>query len=165
MRKLKQQRATLVICLALSMLLHLLYGLEGIRQVSALERQIEQQAIEIMGKQEQLETYQNIETEAVEGIKYVGEFEITYYCACTTCCGKTDGITATGAMVKEGQTIATDWNILPKGTRVYIDGVGFRTVEDKGGAIKGKMIDVYGDSHQAALNAGRHTADVWIVED
>ena len=36
----------------------------------------------------------------------LGNFTITYYCACEICCNKADGITATGTPVIEGQTIA-----------------------------------------------------------
>ena len=38
----------------------------------------------------------------------LGNFQITYYCACEICCNKADGITATGTPVVEGQTIAVD---------------------------------------------------------
>ena len=92
------------------------------------------------------------------------EFEITYYCPCFECCGKTDGITASGTLAIEGQTIAADWDMLPPGTKLFIDGIGFRTVEDKGGVIKGKKIDVFMNSHTAVLEAGIHKAKVYIVE-
>lgn len=96
--------------------------------------------------------------------EYAGEFEITYYCPCAKCCGKTDGITASGTLAIEGQTVSADWDLFPPGTQIYINGIGYRVVEDKGGAIKGNRLDVYMDSHEAALEAGRHMADVWIVE-
>jgi len=96
---------------------------------------------------------------------YAGEFEITYYCSCFECCGKTDGITASGTLAQEGQTVAADWDIFPQGTKLYISGIGYRTVEDKGGVIKGNRLDIYMDSHQAALEGGRHMADVIILYD
>lgn len=65
------------------------------------------------------------------------------------------GITASGTKTEEGITVAADWRVLPKGTRVYIDGVGERTVQDKGGAIKGQKIDVYFESEKEALEFGR----------
>ncbi|MFC4303341.1 G5 domain-containing protein [Cohnella boryungensis] len=56
------------------------------------------------------------------------------------------GVTSSGAIVKEGRTIAVDPKVIPIGWWVYIEGIGFRRAEDTGGAIKGKKIDVYYDS-------------------
>lgn len=52
---------------------------------------------------------------------------------------------------------------MPFGTKIYIDGVGERIVQDRGGAIKGNQIDLYFDSHQEALNFGRQTKQVTIL--
>jgi 3D (Asp-Asp-Asp) domain-containing protein len=93
-----------------------------------------------------------------DGESYV----ITAYCACIQCCGKTDGITASGVEAVEGVTVATDSSI-PFGTKIYIDGVGERIVQDRGGAIKGNRIDLYFSDHQSALNFGRQTRQVTIL--
>lgn len=90
------------------------------------------------------------------------ECVITAYCHCAKCCGKTDGITASGDKATEGVTIAMDKS-MPFGTKIYIDGVGERIVQDRGGAIKGNRIDLYFDSHQEALNFGRQTKQVTIL--
>lgn len=65
------------------------------------------------------------------------------------------GITASGERTKEGVTIAADWSKLPKGTVVWIEGVGERTVQDKGGAIKGNRIDVFFEDLDEAKEFGR----------
>jgi uncharacterized protein YabE (DUF348 family)/3D (Asp-Asp-Asp) domain-containing protein len=65
------------------------------------------------------------------------------------------GVTASGAVVKEGRTIAVDPDIIPLGWWVYIEGIGFRRAEDTGSAINGKKIDVYYDSHGRASKFGR----------
>ncbi|WP_256975007.1 3D domain-containing protein [Paenibacillus amylolyticus] len=65
------------------------------------------------------------------------------------------GKTASGAMTKEGVTIAADWKVLPKGTKVYIEGVGERIVQDVGGAIKKNKIDVYFESEKDAFDFGK----------
>lgn len=91
-----------------------------------------------------------------ESRNLIGKFELTAYCACTKCCGaNAKGITASGTKVTKGRTIAVDTNVIPMGSKVYIEGVGERVAEDRGGAIKGNRIDVYFGSHQEALNFGR----------
>lgn len=89
---------------------------------------------------------------------------ITAYCACKKCCGKTDGITASGVAATEGVTIAADTSVLPFGTVVYIEGVGKRIVQDRGGAVKGNHIDLFFNSHQAAMEFGRQELEVIILE-
>lgn len=70
------------------------------------------------------------------------KYVITAYCPCVKCCGKNDGITASGVKAVEGVTVAMNKSI-PFGTKIYIDGVGERIVQDRGGAIKGNHIDLY----------------------
>ena len=65
---------------------------------------------------------------------------------------------------QEGVTIAADTSILPFGTKVIIEGVGERIVQDRGGAIKGNHIDLFFNSHQAALEFGRQELEVIIFE-
>jgi 3D (Asp-Asp-Asp) domain-containing protein len=90
------------------------------------------------------------------------ECVITAYCHCAKCCGKTDGITASSVKAVEGVTVAMDKSI-PFGTKIYIDGVGERIVQDRGGAITGNRIDLYFNEHQSALNFGRQTKQVTIL--
>jgi 3D (Asp-Asp-Asp) domain-containing protein len=58
--------------------------------------------------------------------------------------------------------VAADTDVLPFGTKVIIDGNTY-IVQDRGGAIKGNRIDLYFDSHQEALNFGRQTKEVTIL--
>lgn len=172
-RRLKTERLILILIIILSLFTHLIFGIEGAEQVKAYENEIFLLEMEISSVTRTNILWEYLlfsprpdyEAEAKSKETHLGEFEITYYCPCTKCCGKTDGITASGTLAIEGQTVAADWDLLPPGTRIYIEGIGFRTVEDKGGAINGNKLDVYMDSHAAALEAGRHKADVWIVED
>lgn len=101
--------------------------------------------------------------EGSDGV-YLGKFTLTAYCNCKTCCGKwAGGPTASGKMPKEGRTIAVDPKVIPLGSKVIINGKTY-TTEDTGSAIKNKRIDVYFDSHQAALNFGVQTAKVYLVQ-
>ncbi|NYB73891.1 3D domain-containing protein [Sedimentibacter hydroxybenzoicus DSM 7310] len=146
--------------------------------IAELQYQNSRQAARLKDKQEYIEMleiaflHMEVEEDLTQEelkMKYVGEFEVTYYTAGPESTGKYPGdpyygITASGTLATEGQTIAADWDVFKVGTQIYIDGIGYRVVEDKGGAIKGNRLDVYMDSHEAALEAGRHMADVWIVE-
>jgi 3D (Asp-Asp-Asp) domain-containing protein len=91
-------------------------------------------------------------------------FTITAYCSCSKCCGKSDGITASGIKAFEGVTIAADWKVLPLGTIVEIEGVGRRIVQDTGGSIKGNRIDLFFRDHKTALAFGRQERWVTVVE-
>lgn len=99
----------------------------------------------------------------------LGEFRVTHYDACIKCCGKTDGITATGTKATEGRTIAVDPEVIPLGSEValfYDDGrICYYTAEDVGGAIKGNDIDVFVDSHEEALVLGVMSASVYLVNE
>lgn len=96
----------------------------------------------------------------------LGEFTLTAYCPCVKCCGKSDGITATGTTATEGRTIAVDPAVIPYGSIVtlyYEDGtVHTYTAEDCGGAIRENRIDVFFDSHEAARAFGVQSAMVYV---
>ena len=96
-------------------------------------------------------------------VAYIGKYKITYYCSCKQCCGKDDGITASGVKVQEGVTVAADTSILPFGTQIYIKGIGWRTVQDRGGAIKGNRLDIYIPSHNDPMPYNVQNLDVWVM--
>ena len=94
----------------------------------------------------------------------LGEYNVSAYCSCSQCCGKSDGITFSGEKAVEGITIAADTRVHPIGTVLYIEGIGERVVQDIGGSIYGNRIDVYFDSHSQALEFGRQQLEVWEVQ-
>lgn len=100
-------------------------------------------------------------------VAYLGEFNCTAYCSekYEHICGTGDGITASGAPVQAGVTVAADPDILPLGSAIYIEGVGLRYVQDTGSAVKGKALDVAVDTHSEALTwSGYGTHRVWLLE-
>lgn len=105
-------------------------------------------------------------TETIEEPETInlGEYKLTAYCACAKCCGKTDGITASGAKAVEGVTVAADPKVIPMGTEIIIDGHEY-IVQDTGGAIKGNRIDVYFDSHQDALEFGVQYKNIYTMKE
>lgn len=59
--------------------------------------------------------------------------------------------------------VAVDPNVIPMGTRLYVEGYGAAIAADQGSAIKGNRIDLFFDSHQEALNWGMKTVKVTIL--
>ena len=96
-------------------------------------------------------------------LKSLGIYKLTAYCACSRCCGKCDGITATGTKATAGRTIAVDPSKIPYGTEVIINGHNPTYIaEDCGGAINGNKIDIFFDSHIEALKFGIQYAEVFV---
>ena len=79
-------------------------------------------------------------------------YKITAYCSCSKCCGKSTGRTASATKATAGRTVAAPAKFA-FGTKLNIGGHIY-TVEDRGGAISGNRIDIYVNSHSAALQWG-----------
>jgi len=92
--------------------------------------------------------------------KTVQVFEATAYCSCVKCCGKSDGITKSGVKVHKG-TLAVDPRVIPLGTKVYIEDMGWFIAEDTGN-FSGKRVDIYMETHEEALQFGRKKVNVII---
>lgn len=91
-------------------------------------------------------------------------FTATAYCPCAKCCGKCDGITATGTKATAGRTIAVDPSFIPYGTEIIIAGNTY-IAEDCGGAVKGNnRVDIFFDTHAEALQFGRQTVSALVVK-
>ena len=79
-------------------------------------------------------------------------FEITFY---NNDYSYTNSITKSGVCTVAGRTIAVDPNIIPMGTWVEItfpDGRSYiRKAEDTGGAVKGRVIDIYANQSDSIL--------------
>jgi len=82
----------------------------------------------------------------------LGRFTLTAYSGPQT--GQRLPITATGVAAQAGRTIAVDPAVIPLGSAVYIDGLGVRIAEDVGGAVKGRRLDVYLPTREAARRFG-----------
>lgn len=70
--------------------------------------------------------------------------------------------TATGVYPAEGM-IAVDPRVIPLGTKVYVEGYGYAIAADTGGAIKGKIIDVFFPNLRTCLEWGRRSVKIHIL--
>ena len=71
-------------------------------------------------------------------------------------------VTAIGTKIRRG-VIAVDPRVIPLRTRVYVEGYGFATAEDTGGAIKGNKIDVVMDTNAQSRNWGVRNVKIYIL--
>jgi 3D (Asp-Asp-Asp) domain-containing protein len=96
--------------------------------------------------------------------------EVTAYCACKLCCGpKAQGITASGKRVSYngGKFVAADTDVLPFGTKIVVPGYNRGRavpVADRGGAIRGRKLDLYFPTHREAREWGRQWVEVKVIE-
>ena len=146
---------------------------DSIQQLEEKNKQLEDKNKQLENKikkqqsqkkvQATIEPKTNVVIEPTSGnSKNLGTFKISAYCHCTKCCGKSDGVTATGTRVAANRTIAVDPKVIPLGSKVIIDGHTY-VAEDTGGAIKGNRIDMYFSTHKEALNWGVRTKNVSLV--
>ena len=92
---------------------------------------------------------------------YLGDFTLTAYCNCSKCCGSwSGGGTASGTVPTAGRTVAMGG--IPFGTKLLINGNVY-TVEDRGTGYG--HVDIYMDSHSAALQFGSQKAAVYQLNN
>ncbi|MGG1321874.1 LysM peptidoglycan-binding domain-containing protein [Priestia megaterium] len=87
--------------------------------------------------------------------------------AYTAYCAGCSGITATGIDLRSNpnrKVIAVDPRVIPLGSRVYVEGYGEAIAGDTGGAIKGTRVDLFMASQSSALNWGRKTVKLQILD-
>ena len=134
-----------------------------------------EKAREEIQKQHELEVARQKEKEQVtvsrndyNPVAYESYFEVTFYTAGYESTGKNKGdkaygITASGTTVQEGRTLACPKS-MEFGTKLYIEGFGYRVCEDRGGKIYENHLDVYVDSLDKALQLGRQTLLVKVLK-
>jgi len=94
----------------------------------------------------------------------VGEFKLTFYTPSPDETDDTPLITANGARVKPGITVAVDPRYWKLGTKFYIEGYGYVIAEDTGSKIKGpNTMDVCVETKDQALKNGIQFRNVWVV--
>lgn len=104
-------------------------------------------------------------------VEYIGEWYCTAYCTEKRkhICGTGTGVTASGEPVEAFNSVALNRHNLkqyPFGTKLYIEGVGVRTVMDTGGGVRQKQIDCAVDTHYNAVHwSGQGDHKVWILKN
>lgn len=77
-------------------------------------------------------------------------------------------VTASGTVARRNSSgnssIAVDPRVIPLGTKLYVEGYGYATAEDTGGAIKGNTIDLYYNTNAEASSWGVKNVNVYFVK-
>ena len=92
-------------------------------------------------------------------------FTVTQYTARSPAYGKdNDGFTATMWKADpNARIVAVDPKLIPYGSSVWIEGLGWFNAQDCGGAIKGYRLDVMATSERAAMEYGKQDRFVIVV--
>ena len=152
-------------------------GEEGIKQITykvkyqndeEIERTVLSEEVIKEPKQRIVQVSKKVTARAVATPRAAGTaviggetYKITAYCSCAKCCGKATGRTAWGTRATAGRTVAAPAKFA-FGTKLNIGG-NIYVVEDRGGAIQGNRIDIYVNSHSAALQWGVRYLPVSVV--
>lgn len=87
--------------------------------------------------------------------------------AYTAYCKGCSGTTYTGIDLRSNpdrKVIAVDPNVIPLGSKVYVEGYGEAIAGDIGGAIKGHRVDLFIPNREDALRFGRRNVEVTLLE-
>lgn len=120
---------------------------------------IEEAVFEEKYEKASLVIFEEPEPEPEPKMVYLGTFKITGYDACVGCCGKSDGITASGVKATVNRTCATH-KYIPFGTRLYIEGLGEYVVEDRG--VGKGVVDIFCNNHKECYALTGHY-EVWEI--
>lgn len=70
--------------------------------------------------------------------------------------------TATGRQPAVGM-VAVDPQVIPLGSRIYVEGYGYAEAADTGGSIRGDRIDLFMEEHSQCIAWGRRQVKVYIL--
>lgn len=118
-------------------------------------------------KEEKQKVEQDEEVKQEDNSEEQGKTMTVEATAYTAYCNGCSGVTYTGIDLRANpnqKVIAVDPNVIPLGSKVYVEGYGEAVAGDIGGAIKGNRIDVFIPSKSDAYEWGRRTVEITILE-
>jgi 3D (Asp-Asp-Asp) domain-containing protein len=152
---------------------------EVVEGAATEEKEVVHYEVEVVFEECNPVTLEAVQAELVEQTEEtkirLGEFKLTAYCSCATCCeeyalnrpidenGNEIVYTASGSKAVQGVTVAVDPAVIPYGAELEIMGNKY-IAHDCGGDIKEKRIDVYFENHQDAWNFGTQYAEVFLCQ-
>src|SRR5699024_5495130 len=118
-------------------------------------------------KQETEQASEQAQEEAKTPAKNDGETMSVTATAYTASCEGCSGVTYTGIDLNNdpnAKVIAVDPNVIPLGSRVYVEGYGEAIAGDIGGDIKGNRIDLHVPTKDEAYNWGVREVEITILD-
>lgn len=101
------------------------------------------------------------------GLEYLGTFMITNYCHCPLCCGaygswdpNYQAYGSANMPLIPDYSVAVDIGQIPYGTRLMINGREYMAADT---GVPAGVIDIYHQTHEAALAGGMCYADVYVI--
>jgi len=128
----------------------------------------ERQVAEYQAKIQTLETYIDKATDALNLVDFeIHTWEATAYAPLDPdaveglCYAGDPNITASGMPIEPGISVAAGPSV-PFGTWIWIEGFGWRRVDDRGGAIRDGRVDICMITREDAIRFGRRQVTVII---
>ena len=165
--ELKTDQIIVCVLVALSILIYV-HSLHINVRMEKARAELHQMEIRLQELTDQNEVLQSM-VDDLFGTLSVQTMEITFYAPLDpeakegVCFSGDRTVTASGAPVVIGETISAARSV-PFGTRVWIDGFGWREVTDRGGQITDGRLDIAVDTVEEAMQLGRQKALVLIAE-
>ena len=133
------------------------FGLNADQYETTLDSYKQQQEAELVAKEDE----EIAALKASARGRSVGRFKAYAYSLDTD----PSNVTTAGTRPTVGRTIAADWSVLPRGTRVRIGNSDtVYIVEDTGGDIKGKTIDIFMNNDSEARSHGVRYPELFVIE-
>jgi 3D (Asp-Asp-Asp) domain-containing protein len=132
-------------------------------KANKLEKSVDTKYIQFLREQERKKEIPMPSRSKPSG-NVVSEFYVSAT-AYTAYCNGCSGITATGINLRanpSSRVIAVDPNVIPLGSKVWVEGYGYAIAGDTGGAIKGNKIDVFTPTKSEAFKWGRRTVRIKV---
>lgn len=119
---------------------------------------------ESSGSNESTQSSSSESSNSDEGNATTMNVEATAY---TAFCEGCSGVTYTGIDLRanpDQKVIAVDPDVIPLGSKVYVEGYGEAIAGDIGGAINGNKIDLFMENHDDAIQFGRQNLTIHVYE-
>ncbi|GGF10007.1 peptidase M23 [Halobacillus andaensis] len=137
---------------------------ESTEQTSTESSNEESSSSEEQSSQESQEQTDSSQDTSNDVIKEVNVEATAYTADCTGC----TGVTATGIDLNanpDQKVVAVDPDVIPLGSKVYVEGYGEAIAGDTGGAIQGNKIDLYMQDRGEALDFGRQNVTIQVLAE